>query len=51
MYSSFSPDKIYRWKPPEKKKRGKKKKEKKMSKEEIVKINEIRRQNMETRGR
>jgi len=50
MYSSFSPDKIYRWRPPEKKKKEKKKAKKKMTREEIVQINEIRRQNMETRG-
>jgi hypothetical protein len=50
MYSSFSPDKIYRWRPPSDKKKGRKRVKKKMTKEEIVQINDIRRQNMETRG-
>lgn len=49
MYSSFSPDKIYRWKVPQKKKKMRKKANV-LTKEQIVAINEIRRGNMEGRG-
>lgn len=45
MYSSFTSDKVYRWKPPMKVK--KKKKVKKLTKEQLVEIAEIRRKNME----
>ncbi|GMH99022.1 hypothetical protein TrST_g8308 [Triparma strigata] len=48
MYSSFTPDKIYRWKPP--RKSPKKKSVPKLTKSQLVEISEIRRQNMEKNG-